>query len=139
MSEVTVEVPDGGDSSVEASQHDAAVAEGAAEVHAEQAEEAADEAEVAAAVAQAAAAENMAAAESVVEAAASAEVSADVSNMAAEGVVTALQAQTAAINRLVDTMEAQTAKPPVDKPVKQTPDKPPAKSRRGFGAKYYGG
>jgi hypothetical protein len=139
MSEVTVEVPDAGEGPTE-SQHDAAVAEGAAEVHAEQAEEAADEAEVAAAIAQAAAAENMATAEAVVEAAASAEGHAAVAGVAADGVLSALEAQTAAINRLVDTMEAQAAKAATPEPKpKSTPDTPPSRSRRGFGARYYGG
>lgn len=138
MSEVTVEVPDSGDATE--SQHDAAVAEGAAEVHAEQAEEAAEEAEVAAAVAQAAAAENMAAAEAVVEAAASAEGHAAVAGVASDAVLNALEAQTAAINRLVDTMETQAAAAKTPEPVaKPKPDTPPAKARRGFGARYYGG
>lgn len=119
--------------------HDAAVSEGAAEVHEEQAEEHADEARAAAEVAAQAAQANIEAVGQAAEAAAVAEGAAEVATDAESRVVEAIQAQSAVIASLVDELragrEAAQAKPQPDKPAK-TADKPPA--RRGFGQRYYG-
>ncbi len=123
-----------------ASAHDAAVAEGAAEVHEEQAEEHADEARAAAEVAASAAQANI---ESVGQAAEAAEVATGAAEIATEAesrIVEAVQAQSAVIQSLVDELragrEAATAKPPTPEKPAKTADKPP--ERRGFGHRYYG-
>lgn len=122
------------------SAHDAAVAEGAAEVHEEQAEEHAAEAAAAAEVAAQAAQANIAA---VGEAAEAAEVATSAATIAAEAesrIVEAVQAQSAMIQSLVDELragrESAAATPTPEKPSK-TADKPP--KRRGLGHRYYGG
>jgi hypothetical protein len=121
------------------SAHDAAVAEGAAEVHEEHAEESADEARAAAEVAASAAQANIEAVGMAAEAAQAAEGAAGVAVEAESRVVEAIQAQSAVIASLVDELkasrEAAASKPEPDKPTK-TADKPP--SKRGLGHRYYG-
>lgn len=128
------------DDSVEVqSAHDAAVSEGAAEVHEEQAEEHAAEAAAAAEVAAQAAQANIAAVGEAAEAAEVATSAAAVSVEAESRIVEAVQAQSAVIQSLVDELragrESAAAQPTPEKPPK-TADKPPAK--RGFGHRYYG-
>lgn len=120
------------------SAHDAAVAEGAAEVHEEQAEEHADEARAAAEVAAQAAQANIAA---VGEASEAAEVATSAATVAADAesrVVEAIQAQSAVIQSLLDEVRAsrEAAARPVPEKTPSKPDKPPA--RKGFGHRYYG-
>lgn len=119
--------------------HDAAVSEGAAEVHEEHAEESADEARAAAEAAAMAAQANIEAVGQAAEAAEVAEGAAGVAVEAESRVVEAVQAQSAVIQSLVDELrasrEAAATTPQPETPAK-TPDKPP--SRKGFGHRYYG-
>ena len=138
--EINEEIP-GGESSEELGEHEAAKAAGAAEVHQEDAEEAAAEAEAAAEVAIAAATANTENIGRAEEAAARAEESANAANSGAHAVAEAINAQTAVLQSLLDQMATPKESPTEDKePVKKTPDKPPAASKKGRVARaYFGG
>jgi hypothetical protein len=137
----TVVIPDSGEDGAvleEQAAHDAAVAEGASMVHEQQAAEHAAEAEAAADAALAAAEANAAVVEQISQAAATAEASATDAGYSRDAVLEALAAQTTALNSLTEELRAgrKAAEPAKDKP-KSTPDKPPARERKG--SWYYGG
>jgi hypothetical protein len=106
--------------------HDAAVAEGGAEVRAELATEAASEAEAAAAVALAVAEENAQTAAAVIEAQASAEGAAEESRSLAEMMRAEHEATRNMVSALAEEIRAQreSAKPPAE-PAKTTHERPP--------------
>lgn len=107
------------------SEHDAAVSQGAAEVHADQAADAAAQAEAAAAMADAAAEANLATAEDAAAAAAQAGQSAATAGALTDAIAAALEGQTAAINSLVEEMRANRTAPPAP-PKRSRKDRSPA-------------
>jgi hypothetical protein len=112
-------------------------AEGAAEVHADEAADQAERAEIAADGATAVMEINAEMAEQAAESAMVAEDAAAGAEIAEVSVANALQAQTVAIQSLVDELragrEATPAKTPAPKTETKAPaaDKPPAKKKRG--------
>jgi hypothetical protein len=114
-------------STVEASAHEAAVAEGATAVIAANAEQSAAEAAAAAEVALAAADANIASADTVVQAAEQATQSAAQAGVNAEMVHEALLAQTRAIAELTAELQAsrKAQAAPQDKPARAAPDRKP--------------
>lgn len=128
MTEVAVDIPPapGGGPAVE-SAHAAAVAEGAAEVHTEQAEQASGEAKAAAEVALSAAAANMETAMQVAEATEVAQSSAQEAASYAAMIQEALAAQTGAINALAEELRAsRKSAVPEGKPARTAPDREPS-------------
>lgn len=126
---------DQGDSEVisaEASAHEAAVAEGATAVQAEQAAAAAEEAKAAAEVALSAAQNNIESGVAVEQAAQRAESGANVATVSAEMVHEALLAQTNAIKELTAELQAsrKQAAQPTEKPRRQSPDTEPGGNGR---------
>ena len=138
---MTVVIPEGDPAETEESAHAAAVAEGAAIVHEENAEDAAAEAAAAAAVATEAAAANLETAAGTADAAFVAESSAADAGAARDAVLEALTAQTAALSSLTEElrMSREQAATPVTPaaPTKQKADRAP-KERKGLGSRYYG-
>jgi hypothetical protein len=134
VTEVIVAPDDAGehDYSDEAA-HAAAVAEGASEVHGEQAAEAAGEAQAAAEVALAAAQANIESVANAEEAAATAVAAADQAGVTLDMVHEALLAQGSAITALTEELHAgrQQQQAPRAKRSKPTPDKEPGSSRTG--------
>lgn len=118
--------------------HEAAVAEGAAQVHEEEAAEHAEQAEAAAELAVAAAEANAEVVAEITQSAAQAEMAAADAGYSRDAVVEALSAQTTAINTLVEELRAsrKSAEPPKEKP-KSSADKAPA-AKKSFGHRYYG-
>ena len=117
-------------SPVEASAHEAAVAEGATAVIAANAQESAAEASAAAEVALAAAEANIASSDTVVQAAEQATQSAAQAGVNAEMVHEALLAQTRAIAELTAELQAsrKAQAPPAEKPQRAAPDREPGSS-----------
>lgn len=115
-------------SSAELSAHEAAVAEGATAVQAEQAAESAAEAKAAAEIALQAAEENAKTAESVVEATVAAQQSAAGAGVSAEMVMEALRAQTSAIETLAAELKESRKQAVPAEPKKPAPDRPPSRS-----------
>ena len=111
--------------------HDAAVAEGGAEVRAQLAAEHAAEAEGAAEVALLAAEENAKTGLAVIEAQASAEQSAEVAKSSADLVLQALEAQTGAFNALREELAAarETQRPAVVSESRPAPERTPGRKQ----------
>jgi len=129
---------------VDEAEHAAAVSEGAAAVHQDNAAAAAAEAELAADVAASAAGVVTSAGESAQEAAAVAVEAAQTATGAAAQIADALNQHTAAISSLVEQLQAQQpakeTPPPGDAP-KRRSDRSPASGPKGLrrlGAAYYG-
>lgn len=141
MADVVVSEGTGGEGDLTASSlHDAAVAEGKAELHEVQAAEHAATAEVAAELAGAAAQANASVVEEIQSSVAVASSAAQEASLSRDAVMEALAAQTAAFNTLAEELRAQAkaaTAPLGEKSTTSTTDKPPAK-KKSLGHKYYG-
>lgn len=131
--EVTISTEDGPELEDQAA-HEAAVAQGAAEVHQESAEQSAEDAAAAASMAAEAAEANLESVADAVEAAATAEYAAGISVAALSGIESAIVAQSEIMSTLVAELRESRTSQVTPEPVKETPDQPPAAKGHG----YYG-
>ena len=134
----TVVVTDPQDDGTEESEHAAAVAEGAAEVHAENAQDAAAEAAESAEEAAGISTLTLGVAEAAEDAAARAESAyQDVATLAA-AFTTATERQTAVLQSLAEGLQQQQSAPVVEEKPKPKPDRPPAPAKKRKGGWYWG-
>lgn len=119
------------------SAHDAAVAQGAAAVHEQQAGQAAVEAAAAAEAAIQAAQANLSATDEAVAAGETAQMAAMDASASRDAILEAIGAQTGAINTLVEELRSARASAEPPAPKKTSSDRQPARKRKG--SFYWGG
>jgi F0F1-type ATP synthase epsilon subunit len=139
MADVTLTQPEEVVTPTEVSAHEAAVAEGATQVHQDRARDAAEKAEEAADLALSAAKHNIENAAEVADASEKAQGAAASASISAETVMEALHAQTSAIAALAERLDkpTQQAGPPAEASGRRPPaDKTPKAPKRG--SWYYG-
>lgn len=123
----------------EGAAHEAAVAQGAAQAHEEQAADHAERAELAASEAAAAVDGTTGAAMDAQTAAAEARDAASAATAAALAVAEGSQALASAISSFTEEMKASQVKEPAEsKTAAPKADKPPAKAKKRLGSRYFG-